>query len=320
MSGESPPEVAEAALTAAGLMVAAGRGRRSALERLSHVRSWWDRDGLIPVVAGSAAIDLYGDSGEFEAALAVHDEVVALVSRLWQDETFGARVRLSALALGQIATQASRSTAAQRPNLARRGEALQEAAAETMGMQRRRNFATGPEGAAWAARVDAEHIRLAWLTGVGSPSEEELIGVWTRAVSAFEELGHVFETARSKARLAAVLRSLGRPAMARPLVDEARATARRLRAEPLLGELRTLGSAASGRPSRAATRDKDLTPREREILRLVVEGRTNADIARQLFISAKTVSVHVSNILAKLGAAGRTEAAALARRQGLLDD
>jgi len=52
---------------------------------------------------------------------------------------------------------------------------------------------------------------------------------------------------------------------------------------------------------------------------LVAEGRSNGEIGKQLFISTKTVSVHVSNILAKLGAAGRTEAAAIARRRGLLD-
>jgi len=61
-----------------------------------------------------------------------------------------------------------------------------------------------------------------------------------------------------------------------------------------------------------------LTPREAEILALVAEGRSNGEIGRQLFISTKTVSVHVSNILGKLGAAGRTEAAAIARREGLL--
>ena len=59
-----------------------------------------------------------------------------------------------------------------------------------------------------------------------------------------------------------------------------------------------------------------LTAREGEILALVAEGRSNGEIGKQLFISAKTVSVHVSNILAKLGASGRTEAAAIARRRG----
>ena len=53
------------------------------------------------------------------------------------------------------------------------------------------------------------------------------------------------------------------------------------------------------------------------MLRLVAAGRSNREIAAELFISAKTASVHVSNILAKLGAATRTEAAAIAHRRGL---
>ena len=61
-----------------------------------------------------------------------------------------------------------------------------------------------------------------------------------------------------------------------------------------------------------------LTPRESEILQLVAQGRSNGEIAKLLFISAKTVSVHVSNILGKLDASGRTEAAAIARRRGLI--
>ena len=61
-----------------------------------------------------------------------------------------------------------------------------------------------------------------------------------------------------------------------------------------------------------------MTARETEILALVAEGRSNGEIGKQLFISAKTVSVHVSNILGKLGASGRTEAAAIAHRRGLL--
>ena len=53
---------------------------------------------------------------------------------------------------------------------------------------------------------------------------------------------------------------------------------------------------------------------------LVAQGRSNKEIGQQLFISTKTASVHVSNILAKLGASGRTEAVALARRSGDLTD
>ncbi|MCZ2817637.1 response regulator transcription factor [Modestobacter sp. VKM Ac-2984] len=60
------------------------------------------------------------------------------------------------------------------------------------------------------------------------------------------------------------------------------------------------------------------TPRETEVLALVAQGRTNRQIGAELFISEKTASVHVSNILAKLGASGRTEAVALAAARGLL--
>ncbi len=57
-----------------------------------------------------------------------------------------------------------------------------------------------------------------------------------------------------------------------------------------------------------------LTDREREVLMLVAEGESNGQIAERLFITRKTASVHVSNILGKLGVATRTEAAAVAHR------
>jgi DNA-binding NarL/FixJ family response regulator len=112
------------------------------------------------------------------------------------------------------------------------------------------------------------------------------------------------------------MRAVGDTAAAREVGDLAREAAHRLRAGPLLDELRALGAA----PTRSEPGATDaLTPREREILGLVAEGRSNGEIGRLLFISAKTVSVHVSNILGKLDASGRTEAAAIARRRGLLD-
>ena len=62
-----------------------------------------------------------------------------------------------------------------------------------------------------------------------------------------------------------------------------------------------------------------LSSREREVLLLVAEGRTNREIGEHLFISQKTVGVHVGNILAKLGVSGRVEAAAVAIRLGLTE-
>jgi DNA-binding CsgD family transcriptional regulator len=69
-------------------------------------------------------------------------------------------------------------------------------------------------------------------------------------------------------------------------------------------------------PPSAAT-SLGLTRREAEVLALVAEGQTNRQIGQALFITPKTASVHVSRILAKLGVAGRGEAAAIAHRLGL---
>ena len=62
-----------------------------------------------------------------------------------------------------------------------------------------------------------------------------------------------------------------------------------------------------------------MTPREREILQLVALGQTDRDIGAHLFISHRTVERHVSNLLAKLGAARRGELAALAHKAGLVE-
>ena len=62
----------------------------------------------------------------------------------------------------------------------------------------------------------------------------------------------------------------------------------------------------------------DLTPRERQVLALMVEGLSNPDIATRLHISPRTASVHVSNILSKLGVSNRVEAATLALRHDLV--
>jgi DNA-binding CsgD family transcriptional regulator len=318
VTGQSPPVLAESTLVSVGLLVAAGRGDPAAEALIPQVRASWEHDGAIAVVSGSAAIDLYGDRGDLVAALAIHDDVVTVVTSLWQTSTFQARVRLSALVIGQLATQVSRSSAADRELLAKRSEEMLNTAIDTFDTHQRKGRMMGPEGVAWRQRAIAENARVHWLTGVDVPPEDELVAHWVDTVAAFEAMGHVFEVARSQARLAAVLSAAGRTAEARPYAEAARATALELGAEPLLRELR-LATSGGPRQHEPAGPRTGLTPREHQILALVAEGRSNGDIAEQLYISAKTVSVHVSNILAKLGASGRTEAAALARRRGLLD-
>ena len=71
------------------------------------------------------------------------------------------------------------------------------------------------------------------------------------------------------------------------------------------------GSTARARPS--------LTRREREILQLLADGMSNADVAKKLFISQETVKSHVRHILAKLEADTRTHAVAIALRESIID-
>jgi DNA-binding NarL/FixJ family response regulator len=171
----------------------------------------------------------------------------------------------------------------------------------------------GIEGRAWIARLEAEAARSRWLAGIRPPDPGEHIALWTAAVESFG-YGNVVQQVRSRARLAAVLRGAGRTAEAAEQAGLARGPARTMGAAPVLEELRALGVAPARTVSAEPAGLGALTERERDVLGLLVEGRTNRQIAGRLYISEKTVSVHVSNILAKLGVRSRAEAAALARR------
>jgi DNA-binding CsgD family transcriptional regulator len=150
-------------------------------------------------------------------------------------------------------------------------------------------------------------------------------------------------TAYCLLRYAEALLAAGDRAAAARAVREAHATAAGLGAAPIAAQAAALarrarlpldddapadtaGSAGQAAAEREATGLADpagelarlgLTDREREVLLQVADGRSNAQIARVLFISPKTAGVHVSNILAKLGVASRVEAAAVAHRLGL---
>ncbi len=94
------------------------------------------------------------------------------------------------------------------------------------------------------------------------------------------------------------------------------------RAAELVPAPTSSGIAAAFAPDEGSKGPKEafgLSKREREVLALIAEGRTNREIGERLFISQKTVGVHVGNILAKLGVSGRVEAAAVSIRLGLAE-
>jgi DNA-binding CsgD family transcriptional regulator len=149
---------------------------------------------------------------------------------------------------------------------------------------------------------------------------------WRAAVDAWAATADRYRLAYARWRLAwALLGSRSGRAEATAQAHLAMETATDLGAAPLLGaveaQARTARLAVSTPMAIEGTAfELGLTPRELEVLPLLASGRTNAEIATALVISPRTVGVHVSQILRKLGAARRTEAADLARRAGLLDD
>ncbi|MDX6301783.1 MAG: hypothetical protein QOF53_2997 [Nocardioidaceae bacterium] len=310
-TGQSPPPVGEAMLRVTRANVLLHRGDPAAGELLELVRSEWSRDGWIAVGGGAADIEWYGAQGDLDGMLRAFDRATDLMEATGY---YQARIRLTALLLGRLADVAAVAPHGERADLAARAPELVAAVQKVMHRVEQRKRPFGSEGIAWLERTYAEDHRLRWLADVDPPSEDALVEAWERSVAAFETRGHTFELARSRACLSAVLRAQGRVAEAVELGDLARSTAEQLGAAPLLARLRQGGLAVA----RHHQADSALTAREVEILALVAQGRSNGEIARQLFISTKTVSVHVSHILAKLRASGRTEAAAIARRDGLL--
>jgi DNA-binding CsgD family transcriptional regulator len=229
--------------------------------------------------------------------------------------TFDARLRLSALLIGQLATDAGHTPGESRKDLVEGGDALADAAREATRYSESMERYIGPEAHAWAQRVSAEQMRLHWQSGINIPSPDEMVDAWRTVVDRFEQLGHRFETARSQARLAAALHAAGHERDAADMRAQVEGIALRMGARPLLREL---GGPPAAVLNLGDRRGQPLTVRELEVLELVSIGRSNRDIADQLYISAKTASVHVSNILAKLGARSRTEAVAIARQHGVI--
>ena len=153
-------------------------------------------------------------------------------------------------------------------------------------------------------------------------ADEGAAARWTDAVEACSIASLPWEEAYCRWRAAEALLGRGHDRQAgAEMLRSGLALARRLGAKPVEGELLDLaararvpieepGAAASAGPSALP----GLTEREREVLDLIAVGRTYSEIARTLVISEKTVSTHVSHLLAKTGTANRVELARLVHR------
>jgi DNA-binding CsgD family transcriptional regulator/tetratricopeptide (TPR) repeat protein len=174
------------------------------------------------------------------------------------------------------------------------------------------------------AHLQAAQAERSRLEGRSDPDR------WRRTAVAWEQLEHPFDAAYARFRQAeALLAERGSRLQAQQVLRSTYRTAVTLGAGPLRREVELLGqrgrldlqeqtdtaAAAEVLPSPAAS--LGLTRREAEVLTLVAAGWTNRQIGQALFITPKTASLHVSRILAKLGVAGRGEAAAVAHRLGL---
>jgi ATP/maltotriose-dependent transcriptional regulator MalT len=178
----------------------------------------------------------------------------------------------------------------------------------------------------YRALVTAE---LARATGEDHP-ESPIVGAWSAAVRAWQAAAEPYPLAYTWLRLAEAAVAAGDRQEAGRAIRQAYALASRVGATPITEEASALARrtrlsldepGADAGAARRAPEDPlarfGLTEREREIVVLLAGGRSNPQIAESLFISPKTASVHVSNILAKLGVDSRVEAAAVAHRLGV---
>jgi DNA-binding NarL/FixJ family response regulator len=312
--------VAEARLSAMALFIDVARGSPRVAERKTWLKPYLAEDWLAEYIAGGLfAEDAYWAGDLDQAVSAV--QVTLQASKGPHDEYGVEALRPAAVGLAAIADQARHARAAGQDEsaamLAAEAVPLVEAARAGAVSQK----SLGVEGRGWLARAEAEWRRA---TNDNDPAN------WQAVVDAFGP-DFVYESARSRWRLAEALAEAGDREEAQRQWLLAAGIADRLGATRLRAALADLGrrarlgpgpglaaaAVAAGATAVARSPLSVLTSRESEVLRLVAAGRSNREIGAELFIAPKTVSVHVSNILAKLGAASRTEAAAIAHGNGV---
>jgi DNA-binding CsgD family transcriptional regulator/tetratricopeptide (TPR) repeat protein len=191
-------------------------------------------------------------------------------------------------------------------------------AAELRGLVDRAREGLGATSTVAAAELA---YAMATLTRLADPDPD----AWSRAADAADALGDPWLAASARVHEADAAARAGEAARAVDALRSAHEIATRLGARPMLDDIDALARRA--RITVAATPAPvldvlglarlGLTPREAEVLALVAAGRTNREVGAELYVSEKTASVHVSNILRKLGVTSRVDAAAVAQRLGI---
>jgi DNA-binding CsgD family transcriptional regulator/tetratricopeptide (TPR) repeat protein len=306
-------EVVKESLLGLGLYAAVARGDEGVSAEVARVMGVPGVDTMTFFAAAGTGSDSLRMAGDAVAAVELAERGARKLAEAWGEWSLGG-IWLAAHGIAALADLAA--AARERHDTRTADEAVakatrwEELAQETARRGRPRGGELGPEGRAWLLRATAE------LSRVRGVSDVEL---WRRVVAEFD-YGYVYEVARARHRLAEALLSAGERPEAEQELRAAYETAVRLGARPLQAEVVAL--ARRGRLDLPGVRREAgpsaLTPREVEVLRLVAAGLTNRQVGAQLFMSEKTASVHVSRILAKLGASGRAEAAARAAQLGLL--
>ena len=294
-------------LATQAVAVLVGRGDPEAESLLARLRGTGDR--YAEVQLDLCEIDLRLAQGRPQDALALAD---TCLGRLDVDGWGTERLLLAArqaAALADLAGQARADGADPSEPVAAAAVLADEAEANTAtpGL-------SGPYGRSWLLRVRAEADRAAAADTV---QQWELVRKQSRTA------GRVEEQAYAAIRGARLALEMGDRDSAAALLQTARSQARGLGAAPMVAAIDELAQRGRLRLSAGVSvqlTDSPLTVREAEVLALVARGMSNRAVGESLFISDKTASVHLSHIMAKLGATTRTQAVSLARQRGILVD
>ncbi|GAA2781526.1 helix-turn-helix transcriptional regulator [Crossiella cryophila] len=308
----SVPDIASARLTAISLFTLVGRGQYDTVaELVARLRPEWHKDWDIAVMAAACAADAQLWQGRPDKALEWIDEALSVAERHREL----AVIRIGALGLAAHAELAAKARHKKDATAETRhldaGERLLAQVRRATTSARPRSGELGPEGLAWLARAEAEAARV---------RAEDTPGHWHRVVEAFG-YGHTYEQTLARHRLAAAQLTAGDKPAAEATLTQAAEAAAAMGATPLQDALAALARRARlnlAAPATARDTIDPFTPRERAVLSLVARGHTNRQVGAELYISEKTVSVHLSRVMAKLGAASRTEAVTKAHERALL--